>query len=341
MLKSAPMVPEVELADDGYHFDRYRSRRNAAWYTEWWYFAVTDPASDWAAIAALSVANPGNVLGAGAAELVLAVYPPSGRAAEVAMDPYPLSEFSASPKQVNVQIGPSSVIDPGSGLPYQLHVRSRDASLELDLEISPADEPRSLASDVRGYLSWEVASWLATMPSARATGSIRAGRRTVDVTGAPAYHDHNWGMWLLPSRTWSWAHFSSPEREVAFDFALHAAFWFSTAYFRFRDLRLTFPGHLFDYRPAGYRRHLGLWRYPTTASLTALDSEGTHRLILEWQGEQLAALTRSPVLLFEQTARFEGRLEKREGSGWEEVARFQERGFYEHTSTWAPGLDRL
>jgi hypothetical protein len=335
------MVPEVDPADDGYHFDRYRSRRQAAWYTEWWYFAVTDPATEWAAAAALSVANPGGALGVGAAELVLAIFPPYGRTGLVAMDPYPLSEFSASPGRADVRVGPSSAVNPGGGQPYRLHARSRDAGLEVELEVAPADLPRALASDVRGYLDWEEASWLATMPAARATGTLRAGRRTVPVRGAPAYHDHNWGMWLLPSRTWSWAHFSSPEREVAFDFALHAAFWFSTAYLRHGDLRLTFPGHRFDYQPAGFRRYRGLWRYPTAARLTALDVEGRHRLTLEWRAEQLAALTRAPVLLFEQTARFEGRLERLEGRGWEEVARFHERGFFEHSSTWAPGLDHL
>lgn len=322
----------ITQADDGYHYPLYQERDSIFWYTEWWYFAFTDPVSHWAAAAALAVFNPKNVRGLGACTLDLLLYPPGSAPIRV-VDTFPLTEFGASFECPDVALGPSTLHARDEDA-YQLSVRSRDGRHALELEFLQADAPRFMAKDVAGYKPWEVASWLAYMPSARVQGTLATGDQTIDLAAAHGYHDHNWGIWLLPSRTWTWAMFNAPEKELSFDLGVHAAFWFTTAYFRLGDLRLVFPGELLRYEPGGWASWKLLWRYPTQARVEATDSTGEYRLELTVEAVVPAVIWQAPVLLVEQTAHFAGTLQRRHGNGWKVVADFSEQGFFEITDTW-------
>ena len=57
-------------------------------------------------------------------------------------------------------------------------------------------------------------SWTVAAPSARVTGTVRAGDRTLTLRGAPGYHDHNYGRFDLGDAShggWDWSQVHLPE----------------------------------------------------------------------------------------------------------------------------------
>ena len=69
-------------------------------------------------------------------------------------------------------------------------------------------------------------------------------------------------------------------------------------------------------------------------TFTATDGTGEFMIDLAWTVTQTAPLWKYPVIVFEQTAHYTGRLQQKVGGNWQTVAQFDESGFCEYTSLW-------
>jgi hypothetical protein len=87
---------------------------------------------------------------------------------------------------------------------YEVSVRTPDGRLQLDLTIEPRAVPAqannaTLPPD--GVVHWLL------VPRMAARGTIRIDERTVQLEGAPTYHDHNWGAFGWGADfAWEWGY---------------------------------------------------------------------------------------------------------------------------------------
>ena len=320
----------LTVADDAFHFRDYAGHPEIFWYVEWWYFNFTDKTTGHSGILTFAIFNPGDVGFLAVASLNAIVFDPNGNAV-AAMDYFPGSDLSPAYDKANVTLANNqlTVIDAST---YAIAARSNDGRIEFDLTYRAADAPQLLADRVRGYDPWEISTWLVWMPSATVNGSVVVDGKRFELNDAAGYHDHDWGIWALPLRTWSWAAFAAPDKEMALDIGFHAAFQQSTAYFRYRNERLFFPK--FDSHQDGWQTWKTFWTYPTRMTFSAVDSTGQYKIELAWQVVASSALWKYPLIVFEQTAHYTGTFFRNEGGNWTIVTKIDERGFCEYTDTW-------
>lgn len=334
-LKSVP-AGAATLADDAFHIAEYRDAPHVFWYTEWWYFNWVDPKSRRSGMVTFSSFNPTDVDLMGAVNLNAAIFDADGTGITVKMDYHGISEFWASAEQADVTLAGSKlrVIDANT---YEINAVSEDGTVSMGLVYTQADAPQVLASNVHGGLPWEVSSWLVYMPSARVNGWVDVRGERIELVNATGYHDHDWGIWFLPGNVWAWAAFSDPSRQIAFDVGLHAAFQKSVAYFRYGDLRLSFPQESFTSAFSDWESWELAWKYPKTVTFSALDSSGQYKTEMTWKVTGTATLWKYPLIVFEQAAQFRGTLQRKSGQGWTDLVNFDVLGFCEYTSKWAGG----
>ncbi|MEO8554376.1 MAG: hypothetical protein ABI678_30580 [Kofleriaceae bacterium] len=82
-------------------------------------------------------------------------------------------------------------------------IRGAVAGIELDLALEAVTFP-SVATGVALGAGPPI-NWL-VVPRLVVTGRAVVGGRTIDLTGATAYHDHNWGFFSHRDFTWQWGH---------------------------------------------------------------------------------------------------------------------------------------
>jgi hypothetical protein len=324
----------ITIRDDAYHYQDYASSPGAFWYTEWWYFNFHDPATGIDGICTFAIFNPGDKDFLGAASLTACVFVPGETMADPVIEYFELSDWSASYDKCDVTLGKSrcEALDAQT---YRVTASTSDGGILLDLTYTQADAPQFLAHDVHGKDEpWEVSSWLVYMPSARVSGTVLYRGRTYRLQNAVGYHDHDWGMWHVYAKTWSWAYMSSPDKQVSFDLGFHAAFQLSDAYFRYQGLRLIIPEENFKITQDDWVSWDIAWKYPTSMTFSATDGGGNYQIDLAWKVTQTAALWKYPVIVFEQAAHYVGRLQQRIGGNWQTIAKFDEPGFCEYTSLW-------
>jgi uncharacterized protein with NAD-binding domain and iron-sulfur cluster len=334
-LKDIPTAT-VTLADDAYHLQEYRGASHMFWYTEWWYFNWVDPKTGKSGMVTFAAVNGTDIDLAGVVSLNALVFDPKGSGTTLKMDYHSISDFWASSQKADVTLAENTlrVIDANT---YELKATSEDGTVSMALVYTQADMPQVLASNVHGTSPWEISSWLVYMPSARVNGWVTVNGQRIDLVDATGYHDHDWGKWFLPGNVWAWAAFSDPSRQIAFDVGLHAAFQKSVAYFRYAGLRLMFPQDSFSSAFSDWEGWKMLWKYPRTVTFAALDSTGQYKTEMTWKVAQTATLWRYPLIVFEQSAQFRGRLLKKAGNGWAGVVDFDVLGFCEYTSKWIGG----
>lgn len=323
----------VTLADDAFHFAEYKTNPHSFWYTEWWYFNLLDPVTDMAAEVTFAVFNPGNKFPMGVASLnSIAVVP--GQNPVVKMDYYGLGDFSASDTQADVAIAGHriTVIDAET---YHIQAESKDKELEFDLTFHQADSPQYLVDDMPGH-DWERTSWLVYMPTARVDGTVRVGTQTFTVQSATGYHDHDWGVWEVWKRSWSWADVAMPDQEFGFVLAEKGAFSRSIAYVRFGDIRLSLPEDKCTFTPSRWKQWAGFWKYPTRLDFKGESADGRYRLVLTWNVADTATLWHYPLIVFEQTAAFKGTFYEKdaETGEWNHLIDIDRQGLCEATSRW-------
>jgi hypothetical protein len=342
-----PVVATAEspatLQDDAYHFSQWQDGQHDGLYAEWWYFNLVDAENGLEAAFAYSIVDPTDRSGLGLASVLAVVYRPESHFQQLAhAGP---EAFQASEEQADVSVATASgegqveVIDDQR---YRVRGRvSGEHQVAWELEYVRQGVPwLGLDRSNVGRREWERMSWLVDMPAAAVTGEVTIDGRAYAVTGAPGYHDHNWGEWRPHAVKWNWAQYSEPGLTLALGDFMTAPEGV---------VGLDFEGRRVVFAKGQYRLLHTAWgqdevngrRFPTISWLRAENE--TVRLLV-----QLRARATEPIippleipllpepLLYEQTAEFTGRVwEKDEGGRWRLLRSFGGTGFKEYTTVTA------
>jgi hypothetical protein len=334
LLCAAPATAQgVTPADDGYHYAAWADGAHDATYTEWWYFNVVDSTRNVRAIFSYFVSNPDGLLGPARIQVVSVAY--TGRGTVSAIDAYPAAAFSASPEQADVAIGPCTieVLDPDT---YRIAGASLDGRLAWNLlYVREASSWFAAEGMPVGRLDWERMSWLVYMPRARVSGTLTVDGQVYDLD-ASGYHDHNWGEWIPTDALWSWAQYSNSD--LAFELGDFRGQATGLASIDTAGERTVFTKeqYAFTHTRWAFDRAERVW-YPIESLLVADD--GTRRLrvaitvvdTVPLRGD--LAFPLPDLIIFEQTARYEGWLWTRSPDGrWLLEAVFGGEGFTEYTA---------
>jgi tocopherol cyclase-like protein len=183
------------LADrlDRFHVPPAPRLARAAW-VEWDYFTVFDPATrGYAYLTLIAGADP---VGAVLARVRMPGLPVQDVVIPAVIGPADLSTAGAEQR-----VGPARVsVDAGG---YRVTVD--DPRLRAAFTIRP--DPGFVLPATELRQGDAVTGYVVPVVRGRATGWIRAGGRTLTLSNAPAYHDHNWGTWR--GVTWDWGQASS------------------------------------------------------------------------------------------------------------------------------------
>ena len=323
----------VSPADDAFHYSSWAGGTYDAAYTEWWYFNVFDERSGVQAIVSYFVTNPANIGGRGQALLAAVAYTARGVVSEA--DAYAPGAFSATEQQADVTLGESSVRVGDDG-EYRIAGASRDGRLSWDLTYTPLLDPLFAADRVTvGSLPWERMSWLVYMPRASVTGRLIVDGQAYEID-APGYHDHNWGEWFPPDALWNWAQFS--DARVALEMGDFIGRKAGVVSVDFGGRRTVFgKGHYWLLHTRWTQdRGSGVW-YPTETLLVAGDDT-------RWLWATIRAIATAPlvsdlpaplpdVIVYEQTARYDGMLWEKDQQGqWVAATPLRGNGFKEYTA---------
>jgi len=171
-----------------------------AW-VEWDYFNFFDPATRAHAYLQLLTGGP---FGA-----VIARVQMPGGPVETAFIPRVLAPGDISTTSPDQRIGPGRVrVDAGG-----YHLTVTDRRLYADVTIRPDRGFMLPARELR--LGGITNGHVVPVARGRADGTLRVGGRTLTLSNAPAYHDHNWGTWS--GTTWDWGQASSDAGALVYD----------------------------------------------------------------------------------------------------------------------------
>jgi hypothetical protein len=332
--------------DDGYRWPVHSDTDHAFWYTEYWYFNFTDLDTGRGGMIGFGVFDPGNHLGAGRGAVTVALFEPHGTALSE-LSSFPLAQFDAAPEHARVWIGPPGAdgrppnrVDPASPTTYHVSASTADGRVTAQLVFEQAYEPVLETENAPGTRPWEWNSWLIYMPAARVSGTVTRDGTTWQIANGAGYHDHSWGVWLLPADTWAWGVFSNPAKGLAGVLGYHCAFEHSQAFVLVPDAggstrRIVFPEANQRWTPEAWSHWKRLWKYPTRVRFEAIDASAAYRLDVTWTVTATATLWRSPAVIFEQAARFQGALWRTDGhGGWVVDTPIDEPGHAEAVDTW-------
>jgi predicted secreted hydrolase len=202
---AAPEIRTATPADDGAHpgpGDR----------TEWWFVSAVDPAQDLAVAAALGAEFPG-----APPATVVFLYLPDGSVATVGA-PRLLTADPATDR-ADVRLGPDRLWSTRPGR-YRLRVDMPAGIALAGASPGPVRLDLTVRATAPGFVAGPLAlpggrdlSWTVAAPSARVTGTVRAGGRTFRLRGAPGYSDHNFGRFDLGDAShggWDWSQVHLP-----------------------------------------------------------------------------------------------------------------------------------
>jgi hypothetical protein len=185
-------------------------------------------------------------------------------------------------------------------------VEDRESGLLLRLTATPAASPIIVEDRLpfgRGWISWRA------LPRLSVTGEWTVEGVRADLSGASAYHDHNWGRWHWGDDVgWEWGCFLQPSPGAAIVLSrttdrAHRNLTPPSVAVRVGDRRRTFPGPSVELRYDGeietisrrlpgalaaLRQDAARLRLPRRLSLRAGD--GVDRLTVEFVGREAAQL---------------------------------------------------
>lgn len=124
------------------------------------------------------------------------------------IDQYDRSKVEVRGGELGVRFGPNRV-ELRSGV-VELSLAMRRRAIALDLVLEPHTFPtqaNNLEVDNCPPIQWLV------VPRLFASGEVRIGDRRVELSRAPAYHDHNWGYFRWGKNfAWEWG-YAAPDDE--------------------------------------------------------------------------------------------------------------------------------
>ena len=187
---SAPSAQQLYDQLDRFHLPR---RPDSTW-GEWHYFNVVAGPDEWWYVTLLV----GGEIPAGhwGGQLLVTHRRPDGRY-ERFSDAVPPARIAFDTAAADLTLGASTVRQ-RDGM-YQVLARGPGG---LRLEFSLAPDPNRYFPAVELRSDEFVSGYVVPALSATVTGRLCARGRCVDVADAPAYHDHNWGVWR--DVTWEW-----------------------------------------------------------------------------------------------------------------------------------------
>ena len=190
---SAWVSPSAQQLYD--ELDRFHlpPRRDSTW-GEWHYFNVVAGEDEWWYVTLLIGGEVPD--GRWGGQLLVTHRRPDGRY-ERFSNAVPAREISFDTAGADLTIGASAVRQ-RDGM-YEVNARG-PGGLRLEFSLAPEANRHFPPVELRAdeFLSGYVVPAL----SATVTGRLCAGGRCIDVADAPAYHDHNWGVWR--DVTWEW-----------------------------------------------------------------------------------------------------------------------------------------
>jgi hypothetical protein len=323
----------VTGADDAYHYASWSGGQHDGSYIEWWYFNFYDAQQNMQGIFSYFVTDPQNLTGFGQSQVAAVIYGSGGVVSEV--DIYPVTAFSASSQQANVQIGANSIqaLSPNN---YRIIGQSLDDRLQWDLRYVGQQSPWFAADRMAvGSLSWESMSWLVYMPRAAIVGQIVLDGHTYSVS-APGYHDHNWGEWIVSDAMWNWAQYSQPG--FAFDLGDFIAGPAGLASIEMQGERTVFTKSQYKlvHTKWTFDAENQKW-YPVESVFSA--SNGTVSILLNLSVSRTEPLRgRLPfplpdVVIYEQTTAYDGLVFRNAGDGKKAISLLLHgSGFKEYTA---------
>ena len=191
---SAYITPTRQQLYD--ELDRFHlpPRPDSAW-GEWHYFNVAlGPAEWWYITYLIGGEVPDGDWGG---QLLVTHRRPDGRYERFNF-PVPRYRIRFDTARADLTLGDSWVRQRGGT--YRLRARAASGPLQIDLNLVPAPNrhfPPVLLRDDDLFSGYVVPALQAT-----ASGRICVGSRCRNLDAAPAYHDHNWGVWR--DVTWEW-----------------------------------------------------------------------------------------------------------------------------------------
>ncbi|MBI4469202.1 MAG: hypothetical protein HY650_07775, partial [Acidobacteria bacterium] len=330
----SPKAAAVGLSDDAYHYRDFADGRNDGNYIEWWYFNFFDQEQDVQAIFTYFIADPENRSGFSRSQVAAVGYSPGGTVS--AIDVYPVGAFSASYEQANVDIMGNAVTVLGEA-GYRVTGASKDGKLAWDLTYLNRGSPWFGGDRIPvGFFPWEVMSWLVYMPSARVIGRLDVNGTSYSINTA-GYHDHNWGEWLPFTALWNWAQYS--DSLVSIELGDFIGKKVGVISLDFHGERVVFTGSEYQLTHDSWENDAGnRQRYPQNSSVTAERQD--RRLTFRMKAIKTHPLRGDlpfplpAVIIYEQTALFDGEVSKKNESGeWVVVERFSGPGFKEYTAS--------
>lgn len=323
----------VSPSDDAYHFTQWADGQHDENYIEWWYFNFADAKSGVHGIFTYLVSDPQNLSGIGFSQVTAAIYTPGGIVTR--NDKYSVSAFSAANDAANVKIASNSVQALGSL--YEIRGVSKDGRIAWYLQYQRQSDPWYAANHMPvGAFSWEQMNWLVYMPRAQVSGVIIVDGQIYFIRDQAGYHDHNWGEWIPFDALWNWAQYSQP------GFSLELGDFIGKAT---GLLGVDVEGQHTTFTKDQYRLiHTGaaldpgsLLLYPTQSILVAQND--SMALLVSMTVQSTDALRGDlpfplpDVLVFEQWAKYEGSVWRKDASGqWKFALSLQGGGFKEYTA---------
>lgn len=187
--------------------------------------------------------------------------------------------------QLDGSFGATTLVHDGGAIHLRGTLEKRPISFDLTME---ARSYPSLATDARvgerGRIHWMV------VPQLRARGTVTIGGRRHELVDAPAYHDHNWGVFAHDDFRWQWGHAQDLARGQAvvlarlLDGVASKAFLQSLFVWNGPRIARIFRGGEVSCRPEGFLRRRGL-TLPRLAALIARGAtEVPQRIHIEARG---------------------------------------------------------
>ena len=197
---SAYVAPTAQQLYDEMDRFHYPGTPDSTW-GEWHYFNLVTGPDEWWYVTFLvgGEVSPDRGSDRWGGRMLVTHRRPDGRHDRYTAD-VPAAGVSLDTARADLTIGPSWVRQRGGA--YRLHVvaRGERGRAVLDLTVHPKANryfpPVELRRD--DFLSGYVVPALA----ATASGRVCTGGRCAEIRQAPAYHDHNWGVWR--DVTWEW-----------------------------------------------------------------------------------------------------------------------------------------